>query len=322
MSDRQVEQQGAQEPAAVNSPFEPSGDRPIIAFAYDFDKTLSTEDMQNYAFIPALGKSPSEFWKAANEFSKAHHMDGILAYMYKMLEEAKNSNQPITRELLKSCGEKIVYYPGVEEWFGRMNRYCEERGYQAEHYIISSGIKEIVEGTKIAGEFKRLYAGEFVYDDEGHAIWPAMAVNYTSKMQFLFRVNKGVLDVTEDKALNNYTEDINRRVPFTRIIYFGDGLTDVPCMKVNKMNGGHSIAVYPCDNEQALVNAQGLLLHGRVDFVLPADYTDGSELDKTVKDIVDYIVTDDQLRNLHKRQKACGLARGLNADLAAGLAEG
>ena len=218
--------------------------RPIIALLYDFDKTLCTTDMQNYAFIPSLGMTPAEFWPVANSFGSANRMDGILAYMYTMISESEKRNMPLTREKLVKMGRDIVLYPGVEDWFRRINAFGEELGVQVEHYVISSGLREIIEGSSISKAFKEIYASEFYYDETGCPVWPKLAVNFTAKTQFVYRINKGVLDVSDDKTLNDSMPDDSKRVPFHNMIYVGDGLSDVPCMKMMRAYGGQAIAVY------------------------------------------------------------------------------
>ena len=260
-----------------------SRQRPIAAFLYDFDKTLCTTDMQDYAFIPSLGMTPAEFWAEANGFGRRHRIDGILAYMYTMLQEAKRKNLPFTRADLVDKGRDIVFFPGVEGWFRRINDYGAELGVQVEHYIISSGLREIIEGSSISGEFKEIYASEFYYDEEGVPVWPKLAVNFTAKTQFVYRINKGVLDVSDDKTLNDSMPDDSKRVPFTNMVYMGDGLSDVPCMKMMRAYGGQAIAVYQSANRAGV---EELLARGRVDFIFPADYREGSALDETVKNII------------------------------------
>lgn len=268
--------------------------RPIIAIMYDFDKTLSPRDMQEYAFIPGLGMDAKTFWNKCDEVTKNHKMDQILSYMYVMLDEAEGKLL-VTRDTLRALGKEVVLFDGVETWFERINNYAAERGLIAEHYIISSGLKEIIEGTAIAHEFKEIYAASFCYNDKGVPIWPAMAVNYTSKTQFLFRINKGVLDVMEHKGLNEFTPEDKRRVPFRNMVYIGDGLTDVPCMKLTKVNGGHSIAVYQ-DNKE-LVNE--MILQGRVDFVIKADYSENSEMENVMHAIIDKVAATAATVDLH-----------------------
>ena len=258
-------------------------DTPIIAFLYDFDKTLCTTDMQDYAFIPSLGLKPSEFWPIANGFGREHRMDGILAYMYTMIREAEQRGLPVTRRDLVEKGRGIVLFPGVADWFSRINAFGESLGVQVEHYVISSGLREIIEGCSIAGEFKEIYASEFYYDETGRPVWPKLAVNFTAKTQFVYRINKGVLDVSDDKTLNDSMPDDSKRVPFTNMVYMGDGLSDVPCMKMMRAYGGQAIAVYQESNRMGV---EDLLAKGRVDFIFPADYSEDTALDLTVKNII------------------------------------
>ena len=273
--------------------------RPIIAFLYDFDKTLCTTDMQNYAFIPGLGMTPAEFWAEANGFGRRHRMDGILAYMYIMLREAERRDRPFTREDLVEKGRGIELFPGVEDWFRRINAFGETQGVQVEHYVISSGLREIIEGSSISREFREIYASEFYYDQAGRPVWPKLAVNFTAKTQFVYRINKGVLDVSDDKTLNDSMPDDSKRVPFTNMIYMGDGLSDVPCMKMMRAYGGQAIAVYQASNQAGV---EDLLAKGRVDFVFPADYREGSALDLTVKNIVRKMAIADRLWEENARQ--------------------
>ena len=273
--------------------------RPIVAFLYDFDKTLCTTDMQNYAFIPSLGMTPAEFWAKANGFGWGNHMDGILAYMYTMIQESLRLNRPFTREDLVEKGRKIVLFPGVEGWFERINRYGAEQGVQVEHYVISSGLREIIEGSSISGEFKEIYASEFYYDETGVPVWPKLAVNFTAKTQFVYRINKGVLDVSNDHDLNASMPDDSKRVPFTNMIYVGDGLSDVPCMKMMRAYGGQAIAVYQDANRQGV---EDLLAKSRVDFIFPADYSEGTALDVTVKHIIRKMAITDSLVEENARQ--------------------
>ena len=274
-------------------------DKPIIAFLYDFDKTLCTTDMEDYAFIPSLGMTPKEFWALANGFGHANRMDGILAYMYTMIQESEKRNLPFTRESLREMGRDIVLYPGVQEWFGRINAFGEEQGVQVEHYVISSGLREIIEGSGISGEFKEIYASEFYYDGEGRPAWPKLTVNFTAKTQFVYRINKGVLDVSDDKTLNDSMPDDSKRVPFTNMVYIGDGLSDVPCMKMMRAYGGQAIAVYQESNR---LGVEDLLAKGRVDFIFPADYSEGTALDQTVKNIIRKMAIADRLWNENAQQ--------------------
>jgi len=272
--------------------------RRVAAIMYDFDKTLCTRDMQEYSFIPGLGITPKTFWDECAKFS-AIGMDRILAYMYLMLKKSREADRPIRRESFVELGRSIDFFPGVIEWFGRIAAYGLERNVAVEHYIISSGLREIIEGSAISDRFKKIYACEFHYDANGVADWPLVSVNYTTKTQFLFRINKGVLDVSDDEALNRYVPEDERPVPFRNMIYIGDGLTDVPCMKLVKANGGHSIAVFGKGQKKKV---EELLINRRVDFVAPADYEAGRSLDDIVKKIIDKTSVVNDLVETHLSQ--------------------
>ena len=272
---------------------------PIIAFLYDFDKTLCTTDMEDYAFIPSLGYTPAEFWGRANAFGWENRMDGLLAYMYTMIQECAAQNIKLDRAFLNHCGESIQLVPGVREWFARINAFGESLGVQVEHYVISSGLREIIEGSGIAQEFREIYACEFYYNENGDACWPKLDVNFTNKTQFVYRINKGILDVSRDRELNDSMPDDSKRVPFTNMIYMGDGLSDVPCMKMMRAYGGQAIAVYQASNRQGV---EKLLADGRVDFIFPADYREGMELDRTVRDILRKMTITDRLLEVNNRQ--------------------
>ena len=273
--------------------------KPIIAIMYDFDKTLCTRDMQEYTFIPSIGMEPHEFWAHTYDVAMEETMDNILTYMYCMVEKSHQTGNPLTRESLVACGKDIEYHPGVEGWFERINRYAAEAGVEVEHYVLSSGLKEIIEGTSIAKYFKKIYACEFLYKD-GQAYWPKMAVNYTNKTQFVYRINKGVLDINNDADLNSSRPDSEKRVFFSNMIYIGDGLTDVPCMKLVKQSGGHSIAIYSKGQQH---KAAPLLKHGRVDWMFEADYNEGSELDNTMKLLLQQLAYYNKLKGMNEQQK-------------------
>ena len=274
--------------------------KPVVAMMYDFDKTLCSKNMQEYSFIPNMGLSEEEFWTAANELSKSLQMDGILAYMWLMINESKKNSKSIHRKDFVKLGKALEFYDGVSEWFDRINEYGRQVGVQVEHYIISSGLREIIEGSSIYKKFKDVYACEYMYDENDIACWPKNVVNYTTKTQFLFRINKGVSDLSDDKTLNDFIPEDERRVPFRNMIYIADGITDVPCMKLVKINGGYSIAVYQKKKKD---QANELLKNDRVNFVAQANYKEGSELDKLVKDVISEIALKDSLVRKNLKQK-------------------
>ena len=266
--------------------------KPIVALVYDFDKTLCRDDMQNFSFIPALNMTPNEFWSETTKLSTDLGMEKILSYMYLMILKCREKNIPLTREWLNSLGKSVKFYDGVSTWFKRINAYGEEKGIQVEHYILSSGTTEIMEGTSIAKEFKGIYGCEFLYDENGIAIWPKIAVNYTVKTQFLYRISKGTLDMNDD-SVNLRIEQ--KRVPFRNIVYLGDGLTDVPCMAIVHEKGGRSIAVYQKGDED---RAKQLYNDERINYFCPADYGVNSRLEKFIKLIFNSVSATESL--LHK----------------------
>ena len=266
-----------------------------MALIYYFDGTLAAGNMQEYDFIPAVGKSNIEFWDESNRLAKEQDADQILTYMALMIRSAKAKGLSLRREAFQESGKRVELYPGVLEWFDRINAYGEERGIRILHYINSSGLKEIIEGTPIADKFRKIYACSFLYNVDGIAYWPGVAVNYTNKTQFIFKINKGVESVYDTKQVNQYMEEKQRPVPFSRMIYVGDGTTDIPCMRLVKNFGGHSIAVYNPKDEDKRGEMSTLIRDNRVNHVCPADYSEGKEMDTVVKAIIDKCVADHKL---------------------------
>ena len=259
----------------------------VVAICYDFDKTLSPDNMQAQGYLQAIHyEDQDEFWKETMDLARTHDMDSNLAWMYLMLKGARGK-EIFRRDMLAHYGAMVELYDGVEDWFDRINRYGEERGLTVEHYILSSGLREMIEGTSIAGKFKRIYASSFYYDEAGVAIWPAQVVNFTDKTQFLFRISKGVLDVN-DPAVNDYFTPEEIRVPFKNMVYIGDSETDIPCMKLVNTYNGYSIGVYdPKTGDKRRVLK--LMDENRIGYYAPADYTEGSGMDELIKSILDRI---------------------------------
>lgn len=256
----------------------------IVALIYDFDNTLSTRDMQEFTFIPSLGIEPHEFWTACDKFAHEHETDSILTYMYLMAKMAKEKNIPLTRNDLMEMGKGVEFFDGITDWFERINAYGEKKGIEIRHYIISCGLKSMIEGCSIAKEFYNIFACDYLYDDEGNVLWPREAIDYTAKTQYLYRINKGVEDIGDDKKLNMYMAQDERVVAFPHMIYFGDGLTDVPSMKLIRSRGGYAIGVY-----RNSADAEYLVNENRVDFYLKGDYTAGSKMEQSVKAIINKI---------------------------------
>lgn len=272
--------------------------KPIVALIYDFDGTLSPGNMQEFGFIQAIGSTPEVFWKKSDQIAIGQDASNVLAYMKLMFDEARKNGIPLKRENFISFGKDIELFPGVKEWFSLINEYGEAKGVRIEHYINSSGLKEIIEGSPIASEFKHIFAGTFLYDENGEVEWPGIAVDYTAKTQFLFKINKGIFSSRDTKMVNSSMADDKKRIPFPHMIYFGDGDTDVPCMKIINMFGGHSIAVFDPDNDKKKATAQKLFKQGRVFFTTPADYSKDSRVYKVVCAIIDKIKADYDLKQL------------------------
>lgn len=271
-------------------------DRPVVAICYDFDKTLSPDDMQAQGFIQSVGYGIADFWRESNGLAENNDMDQNLAYMFKMMEAAEG-RVLFTRNTLLECGAKVQLFPGVKDWFRRIREYGDAHGVIVEHYIISSGLKEMIEGTAVAGEFEKIYASSFYYNEKDVAKWPAQVVNYTNKTQFLFRIEKGVLDIN-DPGVNEAFAPEDLRVPFRNMIYIGDSDTDIPCMKLVNVNGGHSIGVYSAEMSDK-TKVYKMMREGRIKYFAPADYSDGAQLDTLVKAIIDRTATNEVLESIH-----------------------
>lgn len=270
-----------------------------VAIMYDFDKTLCTKDMQEYSMIPDLGyEDPKEFWQEVTELSRSNKMDSISAYLYLLQKKFAQQGRPLRKSDFQDVGKSIVLYPGVDTWFERVNAYGRDHGLEVEHYIISSGMSEIIEGTSIADQFRKIYSCRYYYDEKNIAKWPAVIVNYTTKTQYIFRINKQVLDENDDKGLNDYLDPKHRPIPFERMVYIADGITDVPCMRLVKTYGGKSIAVYGKRSKKAKEIAEKLINDGRASYMTEADYSEGSDMDTLMKMILDHMDKDAELADL------------------------
>ena len=274
--------------------------KPIIALIYDFDGTLSPGNMQEFGFIQAIGSTPEEFWSKSNDIAKGQDASNILAYMKLMYDEARKNGIRLTREDFRRYGSDIVLFDGVREWFRNVNEYGRRHGVIIEHYINSSGLKEIIEGSPIAREFKHIFAGSFIYDEAGEAEWPGIAVDFTAKTQFLFKIQKGIFSSRDAKRVNESMAEDAKRIPFTNMIYFGDGETDIPSMKVVNMFGGNAIAVFNPTDPRKRGLARKLLRQGRVNFITPAVYSRESRTFRVVCAIIDKIKADNELKLLSR----------------------
>lgn len=274
--------------------------KPIVALVYDFDGTLSPGNMQEFGFIQAIESTAPTFWRKSDEIAIGQDASNILAYMKLMFDEARKKGIPLRRRDFRRFGSKVELFPGVLQWFDLVNAYGRSKGVKVEHYINSSGLAEMIEGTPIAKEFKRIFACSFLYNDQGEAEWPGVAVDYTAKTQFLFKINKGILSIRDNKLVNESQDENKKRIPWSNMLYFGDGDTDVPCMKIVKMFGGHAIAVYNPNKPGKKAIAQRLLREDRVNFITPTDYRENSRTFQIVKAVIDKITADNRILSLQK----------------------
>ena len=277
--------------------------RPTVALIYDFDGTLSPGNMQEFGFIQAIGQTPEEFWSKSNQVPDGQEVSSILSYMKLMIDEAKAKGISLTRDSFVSFGKHIELYEGVHHWFSLINEYGRRHGVIVEHYINSSGQTELIEGTSIAHEFKKIFACSFWYDENGVAVWPAVAVDYTGKTQFLFKIAKGIMDISDNTKVNESQKEDDKPIPFSHMIYFGDGTTDVPCMKIVKMFGGNSIAVYDPANQHQVDTARKLLKQDRVNFICEADYRIGGQIYDVVTTIIDKIKAESDFQTLQRKNR-------------------
>lgn len=275
-----------------------------IAICYDFDGTLSPGNMQEHSLLPELNLNPKEFWEEVKKLAKTSKMNEILAYMYLILEKANSAHKEITRKAFQKHGKKIPLFSGVENFFNQINSFASDRGVVIEHYVISSGLKEIIEGTSIKKYFKFIFASEFFYDVNKVAKWPAVAIDYTNKTQYLFRINKGILNVWDNTKINKYIKERDRHMPFRRMIYIGDGETDIPCMKMVNYKGGYSIAVYDPYNKKAKKISQELIKQQRAKYIAKADFTVEGELYNLLSKIIQKIILEEDLIRLYNKSIA------------------
>lgn len=268
-----------------------------VALVYDFDGTLAPGNMQEYGFLQALGyQNPQDFWTACDHLSSEQDAGGILSTQYMFLQEAKKKGMKPTREMFRKYGALVTFFPGVEDWFDRITSYGRSLGLEVQHFIDSSGLTEMIEGTAIADKFTKIYACSYIYNEEGIASWPAVAVDYSTKVQFLSKISKGIREVSDSRRVNAFVPNEQRAIPMSRIIYLGDGETDIPSMRIVKAEHGHSIAVFNGEKKRLL--ARQLINEGRVNFACPADYREGGEIDTIVKHILEGLALLEQSKQI------------------------
>jgi len=265
----------------------------VIALVYDFDGTLSPQPMQEYTVLPKIGVDPPAFWAQVNREAQETQSDPMLVYMRHILEALERAQVDVKRKDFERMARAIKYFPGVEGWFTRMNAYVAKKsggGVKLQHYLISAGQREILDGASIRKHFKQIYASEYHFNHHGIATFPKILVTDTMKTQFLFRINKGKESITE--SINEHMDEAERPIPFQNMVYVGDGMTDVPSMALTKKSGGHTVAVYDRKSSKGKATCVKLMHAGRADFIAEADYRRGSKLSKRVELLLDAIVAD------------------------------
>ena len=263
-----------------------------LALVYDFDGTLTPLPMQEYTILPKLGISGKKFWGDVNEAVEKTKGDPMLTYLRLLVERIEENHKHLTRADLRALAKDIKYYPGVKTWFQRTTDYVHNASngkVKLLHYVISAGLREILEGVSIKRHFSRIYASEYYFNHHGAATFPQVVITDTQKTQFLFRINKGKENVSD--SINEYMPEVERPIPFQNILYLGDGLTDVPSMTVTRKNGGHAIAVHKPQVSKSIAVCKTLLKAGRVDFFAPADYREGKMLEGHVQTVLDLMIS-------------------------------
>lgn len=285
-----------------------------VAIAYDFDGTLAPGNMQEYDFIPALKMKSKQFWEEVKELALRQEADEILAYMWLTLSKAAAAQVPVRKDDFRTFGAGITLFPGVLSWFDRINEYGRARGCRVDHFIISSGLREMIEGTPIAKRFRKIYGSGFMFDHNGVASWPAVAMNYTTKTQYLFRINKGSLDVHDNTVINTFVPKEKRPIPFENMVFIGDGVTDVPCMRLVKDQGGHALAVFNPAKKGARQVAERLVSDGRASLAAPASYESGTVLENTVTAVIDRVAATARIVSSGKSPRGASATKRASID--------
>lgn len=272
-----------------------------IAMIYDFDGTLTPRPMQDYAILPQLKLDAAAFWDEVGTEAKQTGAENMLVYMRKLLEKAQEAHVHIRKEDYANLAANIRYYRGVEEWFALINQYVQARtqAVNIKHYIISAGMKEILDGISIGQHFAQIYASEYYFDFRGIATFPKLVITDTSKTQYLFRINKGIEDLRDN--INGHMPEALRPIPFKNMIYLGDGLTDVPSMALTLKEGGHAVAVFDDQNQHQHQVCQQLLHAKRVDFIAPADYQAGSVLHQRIQLLLNQLISEIEYRQMRQQ---------------------
>ena len=261
-----------------------------MAIVYDFDGTLAPGNVQERQFIPDVGMTPDDFWAGVDRLSEVHQAAVSLMYMYEMLKKADEARVPVRREDFRAGSQDIELFDGVRDWFDRVNKYGRAEGVRLEHYIVSSGNAEIIEGTPIATKFAKIYASRFSLRPKRRGcLAGAWRLTTRPRPSTCSASIRGPTTLATTLPSTATWRKKDRPVPFENMVYIGDGVTDVPCFRLVKDQGGLSIAVYRPHTRNAREKAETFVRDGRVRCAVPANYTEGGELDRLVHDYIKLI---------------------------------
>ena len=257
-----------------------------IALCYDFDGTLCSGYMQDQKLLHDCKIEPKNFWIKVANYAKENHCDPTLAYLMLLEQQMRSAGLKVNAETFKKYGRELKLFKGVNEWFSRIKQFGKLHNIEIQHFIISSGLADVIKGCTFIKDINLVYASSYIYDD-GKGVWPKLSVNYSNKVQFLYRINKGTFDVFDQVGVNakkDSNDSVN--IPFENFIFFGDGETDVPCFSVNQKNAGKNICIYEKGNEKSFDIGKKLYSEGRVHYLLDGDYSENSEIDKLIKQFI------------------------------------
>ena len=257
-----------------------------IALCYDFDGTLCSGYMQDQKLLHDCKIEPKNFWIKVANYAKENHCDPTLAYLMLLEQQMRSAGLKVNAETFKKYGRELKLFEGVNDWFSRIKQFGKLHNIEIQHFIISSGLSDVIKGCSFIKDINLVYASSYIYDD-GKGVWPKLSVNYSNKVQFLYRINKGTFDVFDQVGVNAKKEaNDSVNIPFENFIFFGDGETDVPCFSVNQKNSGKNICIYEKGNEKSFDVGKKLYSEGRVHYLLDGDYSENSEIDKLIKQFI------------------------------------
>ena len=285
----------------------------IIAIVYDYDRTLSPRPMQEDVIFERIGVEASKFWSMADELKGNKSYEDELAWIRLLLDNP--SFRCLSNLDLEGMGRNLKFYPGVPEMFAELevglhsDKYLRH-GVALEHYIVTSGLKSVLAGSILSQNVQAIFGCELDEDEEGRVYWPKRIISHTAKTQYLFRITKGLEYVDLSHDVNDHMPEPERRIPFSNMLYIGDGPTDVPCFAVISSRGGKSLAVYDPSSKVSFATCMSLREAQRVDEIAEADYRQNTHLRRLMEHYViqmaDRIVLQQEMEHERKVIQAPG----------------